>query len=455
MEDIIVVNSKITAELKKITPFVDYNSISRIINKLTDYAEMLTEGKLSGIINYNYRLNSSQTNMIIDLLVEMQALSRVYMIAHKGKKDLEVEYVSNILSEPINPSGISSYISIRNIIENRLNHQIQQYNMNMNKSNTTLSIPINELHSHVKNYMEMSSNNITVSSKIQHGFIAASLHDAYVIIMNRPDWWEDRTYMKYFFNEDDGEKRHLNMLSRLRRLTLQEIDNNVKAVLNYFMELFAARTRPKPAAELDFEVESTAQGQQFKNNGAPGDYGIEQRFTDKVLMTPFGRQYGAKIDAVIEECFSKEAYEASGPYDDESMQRAAITLFQVWKALPGSLVLGQNKELLMNFVMYLLNQDYGVKQLAEKFFYTDRKLSFNRFFLEIKSDLEEFLTKIFTEFFEEQFSVVFRIIRSLDMKQYACAFIIKRIYLKHGEDLNTFGFFLIKAISRYGKIKVV
>jgi hypothetical protein len=40
------------------------------------------------------------------------------------------------------------------------------------------------------------------------------------------------------------------------------------------------------------------------------------------------------------------------------------------------------------------------------------------------------------------------------MKQYACAFIIKRIYLIKGEELPTFGFFLIKAIARYGKIKV-
>lgn len=454
MEDITIINSKITIELKKIAPFVDYNSISRIFNKLTDFAEMLTEGKLSGIINYNYRLNSSQTNMIIDLLVEMQALSRVYMIAHKGKKDLEVEYVSNIFSEPSNPSGLSSYISIRNIIENRLNHQIQQYNMNMNKSNTTLSIPLNELHSHVKNFREMSSNDITVSSKIQHGYIAASLHDAYVIIMNRTDWWEDRTYMKFFFNEDDNEKRHLCMLSRVRRLNLQEIENNVKAVLNYFMELYAVKTKPK-AAEQDFEAEGAVLTQQSRNENISGDFGVDQRYTDKVLMTPFGKQYGTKIDAIIDECFSKEAYEASGPHDEESLENAAVTLYQVWKALPGSLGLGQNRELLMGFVGYLLQQDYGVKQMAEKFFYQDRKVSFSRFFVEIKNDLEEFLTKIFMEYFEEQFSPVFRIIRSLDMKQYACAFIIKRIYLKCGENMNTFGYFLIKAISRYGKIKVV
>lgn len=446
--DEIVINSKVTVELKKIIPFVDYNSISRIVNKLTDYAETLTEGKLSGIINYNYRLNSSQTNMIIDILVEIQALSRIFMIAHKGKKDLEVEYISNIFSEVGNPTGISSYISIRNIVENRLNHQIQQYNMNMNKSNTTLSIPINELHSHVKTYKEMMNNSITISSKVQHGFITASLHDAYVIIMNRSDWWDDKTYMKYFFNEDDSEKRHLCMISRSRRLTLHEIENNVKLLLNYFMELFAAKTRAKQSTDIDADTDAEGQS---RPEPAGSDFGTEQRYSDKVLMTPFGKQYGTKIDAIIEDCFSNE----TGGMDDEYISRISVSLFQVFKALPGSLNLHQNRDMSRDLVAFLLNRDFGIKQYAEKYLYTDKKISFSRFFIEIKNDLEEFLTRLFTDFFEDQFSPVFRIIRSLDMKQYACAFIIKRIYLKHGENLNTFGYFLVKAISKYGKIKVV
>lgn len=453
MEDLII-NSNITADLKKITPFVDFNTISRIINKLTDYAELLTEGKLAGIVNYNYRLNSSQSNMIIDLLVEIQALSKVCNIAHKGKKDLEVEYLSNIFSDIHNPASISSYISMRNILENRLNHQIQQYNMNMNKSNTTLSIPLNELHGHVKTYKEMSNNNITISSKVQHGYITASLHDAYVIIMNREDWWDDKTYIKYFFNEEDSEKRHLALISRARRLTLREIESNVKAVLNYFMELYSAKTRAVQEQVSEAMSGSSLQSEPAREQGS-GDYGVNTRFSDKVLMTPFGKQYGNKIDTIIDSCFSKEAYSAAGISGDEDISRMVVTLYQVYKALPGSLGIRQNKDMIMLLVQHLLHQEYGIKQFAEKYLYTDRKVSFSRFFADIKNDLEEFLTKIFTDFFEEQFSSVFRIIRSLDMKQYACAFIIKRIYLKCGENLNTFGFFLIKAISRYGKIKVV
>jgi|GEM_PF-407743 hypothetical protein len=453
MEDL-TVNGKITAELKKISPFVDFNTISRIINKLTDYAEMLTEGKLAGIVNYNYSLNSSQSNMIIDLLAELQLLSRVYNIAHKGKRDLEIEYISNIFSDINNPASISSYISMRNILENRLNHQVQQYNVNMNKSNTTLSIPLNELHGHVKTYRDMSSSGVTISSKVQHGFIAASLHDAYVIIMNRNDWWDDKTYMKYFFNEEDPEKRHLSIITRDRRLTLREIEGNVKTVINYFMELYSAKIKAVQEQVAESMPSDQIIVDASRDHGS-GDYGINNRFSDRILMTPFGKQYGSKIDSIIDSCFSKEEYEASGITSEDDIAGMVAELYRVYKALPGSLAMKQNRDMIMLLVQHLLNQDYGIKQFAEKYLYTDRKISFGRFFADIKNDLEEFLTKIFTDYFEEKFSPVFRIIRSLDMKQYACAFIIKRIYIKRGESLNTFGFFIIKAISKYGKIKVV
>jgi hypothetical protein len=107
-----------------------------------------------------------------------------------------------------------------------------------------------------------------------------------------------------------------------------------------------------------------------------------------------------------------------------------------------------------DLVYYLLGQEMGIKKFTESFIYIDRKTPFVRFFPEVKDDVEEFLTRLFIIFFEDQFSAVFRIIRSLDMKQYACAYIIKRIYLLKGEDIPVFGFFLIKAIARHGKIKV-
>ncbi|HOP64761.1 MAG TPA: hypothetical protein PK358_15205 [Spirochaetota bacterium] len=443
--DEIVINKEVTEKIKGITPFIDYNTISRIFNKLTDYAEVITEGKLSGIINFNYSLNSTQTNLIIELLLEIQALSRIYIIAQKGKRDLEGEFISNIFSDPGNPGGISSYISLRTLLENRLNHQVQQYNMNMNKSNTTMSIPINELHGHVKTYKDLSSGNITISHKAQHGYVAASLHDAYLTIMNRTDWWDDRTYMKYFFNEDDHTRRNLNLITRADRLSLFLINSNVKEVLNYFQDIAAAKVRARQV-EAEEALEAKAV-ENIRNDES------SIKFSDRLLMTPFGRQYGARIDTIITEIFKSERITAMDR-DEEGVKNLVDSLFQVYRALPGSLSMNQNTEKCITLVYYLLGMDFGIKKFTEIFLYNDKKIPFSRFFPEVKDDVDEFLTRVFIVFFEQTFSTIFRIVKSLDMKQYACAFIIKRIYLIKGEELPTFGYFLIKAIARYGKIKV-
>jgi len=445
MEEII--NSRITDLIRKITPFVDYASFSKIINKLTDYGEVLTEGKLSGIINHNFRMNSTQTNLMIELLCSMQALSRIYDIAQKGKRDLEEEYISNIFPDGSNPSTSSSYISLRNTLENRLNNQVQQYNMNMNKSNTTLAIPVNEIHGHVKTYRDLTLNNVTISHKAQHGYIAASLHDAYLTIQNRPDWWDDRTYMKYFFNEDEIAKRNLNLLTREQRLTLAEISGNVKKILNYFNELNIAKFKPKidPAENIE---QSNNVEEAPKNN-------FTSKYSDKLLMTPFGRQYGTKIDSILNDIFSTERLKSWESKNDEEIESIARSLFHVYKTLPGSLVVNPNKKGVIDLVNFLLTRDYGMKKFMEKYLHIDKKVPFSRFHSENKEAAEDFVTTIFNIFFEENFTSLFRIIRSLDMKQYACAFIIKRIYITRGEELPIFGFFLMKAIARNGKIKVV
>ncbi len=105
-------------------------------------------------------------------------------------------------------------------------------------------------------------------------------------------------------------------------------------------------------------------------------------------------------------------------------------------------------------VSYLLVQDYGVKTFAEKFLYFDRKESFSKFYSgQNQEQIEQFLTMMFTIFFEESFSALFKIIKSMDMKKFACAFIIKRIYLREGENLSNFGFYFIRVIARIGSIK--
>ncbi len=445
MEEII--NSRVTDLVQKITPFVDYNSFSKIINKLTDYAEILTEGKLSGIINHNFGMNSIQTNLVIELLCTMQALSRIYDIAQKGKRDLEEEYISNIYPENSNPSGSSSYISIRNSLENRLNNQVQLYNMNMNKSNTTLAIPVNELHGHVKTYRDLSINNVTISHKAQHGYIAASLHDAYLTIQNRPDWRDDRTYMKYFFNEDDPSKQDLNLLTKEPRLSLFEIGTNIQKVLNYFNEISISRF--KSGSGMEDDVDDSPDQNQDKRDSRT------LKFSDRLLMSPFGRQYGTKIDSIINEIFSNERLKDWENKSDEEIKSMVKSLFQVYLAFPGSLGVDANQKKTLDIVNFLLSRDYGLKKFTEKYLYHDRKIPFNRFYTENMETAENFITALFNVFFEETFSSIFRIIRSLDMKQYACAFIIKRTYIIMGEDLPIFGFFLIKAIARNGKIKVV
>ncbi len=447
MEDL-VINSKVNELVQKITPFVDYNNFSKIINKLTDYAEILTEGKLSGIINHNFGMNSTQTNLVIELLCTMQAISRIYDIAQKGKRDLEEEYISNIYPENSNPSDSSSYISIRNTLENRLNNQVQLYNMNMNKSNTTLAIPINELHGHVKTYRDLSINNVTISHKVQHGYIAASLHDAYLTIQNRSDWRDDRTYMKYFFNEDDISKQDLNLLTREPRLSLFQISTDIQKVLNYFNEINISRFKPASDSRED-DIDDFPDLSQDNQNSHTS------KFSDKLLMSPFGRQYGSKIDSIINGIFNHERLKDWENKSDEEIEAMVKSLFQVYLSFPKSLAVDINKRKVLDVVNFLLSRDYGLKKFTEKYLYHDRKILFNRFYTENMESIENFITALFNVFFEETFSSIFRIIRSLDMKQYACAFIIKRTYIIMGEDLPIFGFFLIKAIARNGKIKVV
>ncbi len=446
--DEVIISAKVTEDLKKIMPFIDYASFTRIINKLTDYAEIITEGKLASLLNFNYKLNASQANLLIDFLVDIQALSKIYTIAQKGKRDLDEEFISNIFSDVNNPSSSSSYLSLRNLIENRLSHQIQQYNMNMSKSNTTLSIPLNELHGHVKTFKDLMSSNITISHKARHGFIAASLHDAYLTILNRFDWWDDKTYLKFFLNEDTTSKKDLNLITREPRLTLFEIDNNIKKVTDYLESIYLFKAKSKIAEQALNTTEKAPEIKPPKREGKTANY------SDKLLMTPFGVQYGQKIDEIIESIFNADTIKNAGSISSEDMKRSATTLYQVYKALPGSLTMPQNLKMAKDMVYFLLGQDYGIKRFTEEYIYTDRKIPFVRFFPEVKDDVEEFLTRLFIIFFEEFFNSLFRIIRSLDMKQYACAFIIKRIYLHKGEDMPVFGYFLIKAIARHGKIKV-
>jgi hypothetical protein len=428
--------------LDEIVDFIDFNTFNKIINKLTDYAEILSEGKIAGIINFNFRLNSNQTNRVVKLLEETQGITRIYNLALKGSKDLEVEYLSMIFSDYENPEATSAYINIKNIIENRLTHQVQQYNINMGKNNTTMSIPLNELRGHVKTFLDLSEMKLAISTKAQHGIIAASLHDAYTTLLNKSEFYNDKTYMKFFFNEDDPTRKKIMLLRRERRMSIREIGNEVKTTLERLRTIMYNRmqntrdmNQSEPAHIPDFSARNLR----------------SETFIDRMMMTPFGKQYGGIIDRIITAIFDPAKRDLMHDISEESIKEKTVLLFQTFKLKSDMSRLAGEA---LHVVDYLLMQDYGIKTFAEKFLYFDRKETFTKFFSgQNQEQIEQFLSQVFAVYFEESFSSLFRIIKSMDMKKFACAFIIKRIYLKEGENLSNFGYFFIRAIAKIGGIK--
>jgi hypothetical protein len=428
--------------LAEIIDFTDYNTLNKIMNKLTDYAEILSEGKLSGLINFNFRLNSNQTNKIIKLLEEIQAITRIYNMALKGSKDLEIEYISFVFSDYDNPEAISSYMNLKNILENRMTHQVQQYNVNMGKNNTTLAIPLNELRGHVKTFLDLSDSEMTISTKAQHGIIAASLHDAYTTLLNKSEFYNDRTYMKFFFNEDDPSKKKILLLKKERRLAIREIGSNVAETLDRLQAILASKTQPA----RDVTAADAIAIPDYAPRNTRAD-----TFTDRMMLTPFGRQYGALIEKTISAIFDPARRSGILSVPEDTIREKIALLFQSFKLR--SDIAKLHGELNMA-IEYLLNQDYGIKTFAEKFLYFDRKESFAKFYSgQNQEQIELFLNHIFMSYFELSYSSLFRIIKSMDMKKFACAFIIKRIYLREGENLTNFGFFFIRVIARAGGIK--
>jgi hypothetical protein len=428
--------------LDDITSFIDYNFFNKIINKLTDYAEIISEGKLAGIINFNFRLNSIQTNKIIKLLEEIQAISRIYNMALKGSRDLEIEYISLVFSDFDNPETISSFINIKNVIENRLTHQVQQYNINMAKSNTTLAIPLNELRGHVKSFMDLSEMELAISTKAQHGIIAASLHDVYSTLLNRQEYWNDRTYIKFFFNEDDISKRKILLIKRDRRFAIREIGIKVRETLDKLRAIMYSRIQTTRESYQD-DVSPAA-------DYSPR-YNRSETFTDRMMQTPFGRQYGVMIDKIIMQIFDPARRDELRNIPEDSIKEKTALLFQSYKLRSNMAKLAEET---IYVIDYLLIQDYGIKSFSEKFLYYDRKETFSRFFSgQNQEQIDQFLTQVFTVYFEDRFSSLFKIIKSMDMKKFACAFIIKRIYLREGESLTNFGYFFIRVIAKAGGIR--
>ncbi len=448
MDDEIVIEESVNSDLKKISDFLDQADLQKIINKLTDYAEIVTEGKLSQIINFNFSLNRSQSGMIIDLLLNTSALTRISLIAQKGTRDLENEYISNIFSDTNNPENISSYISIRNILENRLTHQTQQYNMNMGKTNTTQAMSVNELRGHVKTYIDLSNSEVSLSSKAQHGYIAASLHDAYVTLVNRSDWWNDRTYMKFFFNEDDAEKRSRLIITRETRKSLPEINRNIQKLLSDFGKLILDKKNKNEQIDIDSSVKKSPPLSQADQQS--------RAFNDRLMTTPFGKQYGGKIDTIIRQVFSEEKQAEAEGTDSEEIRENMKRLFDIFTSTPAALKSAVNDTAIAGACNFLIFSDFTIKGMTESFLFERGRESFSKFYSEEKKNaIEDFMTILFSRYYEIEFQSLFKIIRSHELRKFAAAFIIKRIYLTMGESLTTFGYVMVKAIAKTGKIKTI
>lgn len=429
----------VKSELQRMSDFIDPPSLRKIINKMTDYGEVLTEGKLSGIVNFQYKLNSMQTNSIIDFLLHCQAVSRVHNVSLKGSRDLVDEYVSNIFSEVDSPEGISSFLSIRNIIENRLTHQTQQYNMNMGKTNTSMAMPISELRGHVRIYRDLMENKLSISTKAQHGIIAASLHDAYIKLLQRDDWYNDRTYMKFFYNEDSPEKREKLLLTGEKRLTLKQINDKVNTAVQNFFDMRAEKLALAEASIPD-KPES-------RNHGAVDKK--TRNFSDKMLLTPFGRQYGSTIDRILDLIFFSDE-----KIEEERVNEIVKFVFGAYLKFPDSISNDIYREDIRLLSFFLINSSLNLSSFIEKYLYPFRRDFSGKFTaVKFREETEKFIHECFKIYYDIMFEPVFRIIRSMDLKKYASAFIIKRIYLVCGEELKTFGYFFINTIAKTGNIK--
>ena len=434
-----------TTQLKEIADFFEYSSLFKVINKLTDYAEIITEGKLSGLVNFNYNLNSTQTSKIIEFLVEKNIISNIKNLALKGSSDLENEFVSNIISETTNPETISSYVNLRTLLENRLTHQTQQYNVNMAKNNSTQAMPINELRGHSRTVIDLKNSNVTISHKAHHGMIAASLHDSYITIINRSDWWEDRSYQKFFFNEDDSQKREFYILSKKKRKSLTEIQADIKKILLKFSEIKALKTKSKKHDNKE-NIEKKSETKQSS---------INLSFTDKMLHTPFGQSYGLQIDKILNEIFKHNIEEYDKSEIERSIDSQIYTYFELFKNNRQYFIHdNNNKNFALEITPKLLLINNGIKTFSEKFLHKNKLESFTKFYSnKNKNEIEDFIHTIFIIYFENEFVSIFKIIRSKNLKQFACAYIMKRIYLMQSENITTFGYYFIQAIAKLGSIK--
>jgi len=460
--------------ISEISSFANQALLTNLVNKLADYADVISETKLSSIINHNYNFSGDQVRAITEFLVNSRAVSRICMVAQKGSKDFNYEYMSNIFSNPENPENSMPYQSLRRTIELRLTQQVQQFNINMGEPNIARPMPLTVLRSHVKLYESAVKTFSGISSKVQHGYAAASLHDAYVTLISRLDFWKDKMYTKFFLYGESADSKDTLLTLHQEKKSIFRINKELKDLIDGFdshkdgMTIMRTETLPKvvftdvPAQE---EVRVRVK-KKLPSLGAnpPGDlvmqaggWQIHSKSAydanppgDSIMQTPFGRQYGGKINSIISEICSKAGQEIdtavtglllSGMYNRFCDDRSSITPEEHGKQI-------------VQVIDSILFVDTDIADFSEIFLYRNRKESFAEFFKRNSSVIEAFLSIIFGIYFQERFKSFLKFIKTDEMMTFTSAFIIKRIYIMFGDAITIFGFFLIKAVAVAGKVQI-
>jgi len=259
------------------------------------------------------------------------------------------------------------------------------------------------------------------------------------------DWWEDRSYQKFFFNEDDSQKREFYILSKKKRKSLTEIQADIKKILLKFSEIKALKTKSKKHDNKE-NIEKKSETKQSS---------INLSFTDKMLHTPFGQSYGLQIDKILNEIFKHNIEEYDKSEIERSIDSQIYTYFELFKNNRQYFIHdNNNKNFALEITPKLLLINNGIKTFSEKFLHKNKLESFTKFYSnKNKNEIEDFIHTIFIIYFENEFVSIFKIIRSKNLKQFACAYIMKRIYLMQSENITTFGYYFIQAIAKLGSIK--
>ena len=172
---------------------------------------------------------------------------------------------------------------------------------------------------------------------------------------------------------------------------------------------------------------------------------------DPTMQTPFGKQYGVKVNSIINDICSKADKQV---IDTETTASILCDMYNGFYSNNSSITLEEHGEQIMEVIDSIIFVDTDIMSFSELFLYRNRKESFPKFFQLNSSAIDAFFSVIFKIYFQERFKPFLKFIKTDEMMTFTCAFIIKRIYIMFGDAITIFGFFLIKAVAAAGKVQI-